>query len=564
MSRLSGDVPGSQALAGPPESTAAPGDAFRSAVEAWIVDDPSEADAAELRTLLAAADWPALAERFADRLHFGTAGLRGPLRAGPAGMNRAVVGRAAAGLAAYLRARNCHGPVVIGYDARHGSNRFALDTAEIMAGAGFETLLLPAALPTPVLSFAVRHFRASAGIMVTASHNPARDNGYKVYLGGDAVTDPAADGAQIVPPVDGEVETAIAAVDRLAEVRRAGTWRLVDNAVTDAYVAAVSALVAPGPRDIRIAYTALHGVGERVARRVFERAGFTVVASVSEQSEPDPDFPTVAFPNPEEPGVMNLVLDLARRTGANIAIANDPDADRCAVACGERMLTGDELGVLLGDHLLSTGVRGRFASTVVSSSMLGRICAAHGIDYAETLTGFKWIVRAGADLAYGFEESLGYCVAPALTRDKDGISAAARAAELAASLATQGKTLLDRLDELSLEYGVHATAQLSVRVSSPSQITDQMRALRAEPPTTLAGVPVAAVEDLLPEADVLRWRAVGDCLRVVIRPSGTEPKLKVYLQVIEPVDDAGLAAARRTAGERIAELRTELAAILGI
>jgi phosphomannomutase len=525
-------------------------------VRAWIEDDPDPRCRAELAALLEAGDEAELAGRFADRLRFGTAGLRGPLRAGPMGMNRAVVGRAAAGLAHFLTTQGLTGPVVIGYDARHGSATFARDTAEIVAGAGLSAQVLPRALPTPVLAFAVRELDASAGVMVTASHNPPRDNGYKVYLGGAGV----GRGAQIVPPADADIEAAIAAVDRLADVPRSADWSWLGEDIVTAYLDAVGGVVGPdGPRELRIAYTPLHGVGGAVLSAALQRAGFAAPLVVPEQAEPDPDFPTVAFPNPEEPGTLDLALDLARTAGADLVIANDPDADRCAAACGGRLLTGDELGVLLADQLIRRGIRGRFATTIVSSSQLGALCAAHELPYTETLTGFKWIVRAGEDLVYGYEEALGYAAAPSVVRDKDGISAALLIAELAAALRRQGQTLLDRLDEISAEHGVHVTAQVSLRVEDLSRITRLMRQLRADPPSRLLDQPVSTVDDLAPAADVLRITADG--VRVVIRPSGTEPKLKAYLQVVEPVTDS-VASAREVAQAKLDRLRAETARLL--
>ena len=525
-------------------------------VQAWIADDVDPAAAAELQALLDAGDPASHAElddRFAAPLTFGTAGLRGPLRAGPNGMNRTVVRRAAAGLAAWLIDHGHAGrPVVVGFDGRHGSSDFARDSAEIFAAAGFDARLMPRVLPTPVLAFSVRHLGAAAGVMVTASHNPPQDNGYKVY---------AADGAQIVPPTDSEIEAAIEAVasTRAVPLDPSGV-AVLDDAVVDAYVAAVSGLIGDGPRELRIVHTAMHGVGTEVFGKVFAAAGFSDVTPVPQQEWPDPDFPTVSFPNPEEPGALDLALALARERGAGIVLANDPDADRCAVAVPTpggpsdwRMLRGDEVGVLLGDWLLRSGIRGTYATTIVSSSLLGAIAARHGVGYAETLTGFKWISRAAPDLVYGYEEALGYAVAPHLVLDKDGVSAALRVAELAATLAADGSSLLTRLDELAAEYGRYATDQVSIRVEDLSIIDDTMRRLRATPPTRLLGAEVA-VEDLLPDADVLRWRVPG--ARVVVRPSGTEPKLKAYLEIVEASGSAEAAATT------LGRLRTEVAALL--
>ena len=525
----------------------------RERVVAWIDDDVDPAAAAELQALLdeggpGAAE---LADRFAGPLTFGTAGLRGPLRAGPNGMNRTVVRRAAAGLATWL-ADHGHGgePVVVGFDARYGSTDFARDSAAIFAAAGFRAYLLPRVLPTPVLAFAVQHLHAAAGVMVTASHNPPQDNGYKVY---------ANDGAQIVPPADREIEAAIQAVGsaRAIPLDEDGVTVLGEELV-DAYVRAIAGLVADGPRELRIVHTAMHGVGTQTLQAVFDRAGFTDVTPVPEQARPDPDFPTVSFPNPEEPGALDLALALARQRDADIVIANDPDADRCAVALpvdGEwRMLRGDQVGVLLADALLASGVRGTYATTIVSSSMLGAMAQRNGVGYAETLTGFKWISRAAPDLVYGYEEALGYAVAPELVRDKDGVSAAVRIADRAARLKADGSSLAARLEDLAAEYGRYVTDQVSIRVDDLSIISDTMERIRTAPPTTLLGHDVT-VEDLLPDADVVRWRWPNG--RVVVRPSGTEPKLKAYLEVIEPSGSATLGE------DAMARLRDEVRKVLG-
>ncbi len=519
-------------------------------IQAWIADDVDPAAAAELQSLVDAHAAAELADRFSGPLLFGTAGLRGPLRAGPNGMNRTVVRRAAAGLAAWLTEHGGSGrPVVVGYDARHGSSDFARDSAAILAAAGFEARLMPRALPTPLLAFAVLHLGAAAGVMVTASHNPPSDNGYKVYV---------ADGAQIVPPADREIEAAIRAVGPSRDIPLdPGGVHVLDASIVTSYVDAVVGLIPDGPRELRIVHTALHGVGTETVRAVFDAAGFVDVISVPEQALPDPDFPTVPFPNPEEPGALDLALALASNREADLVIANDPDADRCAVAVpgpdGWRMLRGDEVGVLLADALLRDGARGTYATTIVSSAMLGALARAHGVGYVETLTGFKWIARAADDLVFGYEEALGYAVAPDLVRDKDGISAALRVAALAAALQRDGSSLLARLDELAARYGRFVTDQVSLRVEDLSLIGDTMQRLRAEPPATLLGAP-AVVEDLLPATDGLRWR--GDGTRVVIRPSGTEPKLKAYLEVEEPSGSA--VAAHAT----LARLRAEVEAAL--
>jgi phosphomannomutase len=531
-------------------------------VSFWMADDPHADDVRELGALFTAATagrGDAIAElrdRFSGPLTFGTAGLRGPLRAGPAGMNAAVVRRAAAGLAAYLTGCGTVGTVVIGYDARHRSREFAHDSAAVLSAAGFQALVLPRPLPTPVLAFAVGYHRAVAGVMVTASHNPPMDNGYKVYLG---------DGAQIAPPADAHIQAAIAAVGSTQAIPLAENFSRLDDAVVSAYVDQIAGLVDPNsPRELSVAYSAMHGVGSLVLRDVFARAGYPAPEVVTAQDEPDADFPTVGFPNPEEPGAMDLLLALMDSSGADLGIANDPDADRCAIASRGRMLSGDEVGVLLADHLLSRGATGTFAASIVSSSLLGKIAAVHRVPYAETLTGFKWIVRApevtGVPLSYGYEEALGYAVAPALVRDKDGISAALLFTELAARLKARGATPRDRLDELAIEHGLHATDQISIRVERLAEIGELMHRLRQAPPAQLLGRDVVT-EDLLPDADVLRFR--GQDLRVILRPSGTEPKLKSYLEVVVPVSpDTGILEARGRAGEELQALRAQVSTLL--
>jgi phosphomannomutase len=536
---------------------------LRHRTEAWIADDPDPFSRAELRGVLAGlpATLTDLADRFAATLTFGTAGLRGPVRAGPNGMNRAVVRGAAAGLCAYLDAAGIAGPVVIGYDARRGSADFAAESAAVVTGAGRAALVLPGPLPTPVLAFAVRRLAAAAGVMVTASHNPPGDNGYKVYLG---------DGAQIVPPADREIEAAIRSVEQLSTVALGEAAQQIDERLVDEYVTTTVHAVLPGKADrgeLRVAYTPLHGVGRDVLLQAFEVAGFAPPAVVATQAEPDPAFPTVAFPNPEEPGATDALIELADEVDADIAIANDPDADRCAVAVpdpdsasGWRLLHGDEVGALLADYLLRHGVKGTYATTIVSSSLLSRLAPARGASAAETLTGFKWIVRAADDLAFGYEEALGYAVAPQVVRDKDGIGAALANADLANELLAEGRTLTDRLDDLAIEFGLHATSQLAVRVKDVTEIADAMARIRAETPTSLLDRPVTSVLDRLPDADVFTLRADG--IRVVVRPSGTEPKLKAYLEVVEPVQGI-IASARATAAERLATLRAEVSAALG-
>ncbi|MEV3999191.1 phospho-sugar mutase [Streptomyces halstedii] len=535
----------------------------------WLAEDPDPETREELAALLDAENHDALAERFAGTLQFGTAGLRGEMGAGPMRMNRSVVVRAAAGLAAYLRANGGTGKlVVIGYDARYKSADFARDTAAVMTGAGLRAAVLPRPLPTPVLAYAIRHLGAVAGVEVTASHNPPRDNGYKVYLG---------DGSQIVPPADAEIAAAIDAVGPLDGVPRPESgWEILGDEVLAAYLARTDTVLAAGsPRTARTVYTAMHGVGTSVLTAAFARAGFPEPVLVTEQADPDPAFPTVAFPNPEEPGAMDLAFATARRSEPDLIIANDPDADRCAVAVpdpsaegGWRMLRGDEVGALLAAHLVDRGVTGVFAESIVSSSLLGRIAEKAGLGYQETLTGFKWIARVDG-IRYGYEEALGYCVDPEGVRDKDGITAALLVAELASVLKERGRTLLDLLDDLALEHGLHATDQLSVRVEDLTVIADAMRRLRENPPTALAGLPVTSAEDLtrgtdlLPPTDGLRYHLTG--ARVIVRPSGTEPKLKCYLEVVVPVPARdGLPEARQTAADLLSGIRRDLAAAAGI
>ncbi|MFC9586070.1 phospho-sugar mutase [Streptomyces yangpuensis] len=536
---------------------------------AWLAEDPDPETAAELAALIGAGDTAELADRFSGTLQFGTAGLRGEIGAGPMRMNRGVVIRAAAGLAAYLKAQgHADGLVVVGYDARYKSADFARDTAAVMTGAGLRAAVLPRPLPTPVLAYAIRHLGAVAGVEVTASHNPPRDNGYKVYLG---------DGSQIVSPADTEIAAEIARVDTLASVPRPESgWEDLGDEVLEAYLARTDAVLTPGsPRGVRTVYTAMHGVGKDVVMAAFARHGFPEPVLVAEQAEPDPAFPTVAFPNPEEPGAMDLAFARAAEVQPDIVIANDPDADRCAVAVptadGWRMLRGDEVGALLAAHLVHKGATGVFAESIVSSSLLGRIAEAAGVGYEETLTGFKWIARVEG-LRYGYEEALGYCVDPEGVRDKDGVTAALLVAELASELKEQGRTLTDLLDDLAMAHGLHATDQLSIRVSDLTVIANAMAQLRAEPPVTLAGLRVVSAEDLtkgtasLPPTDGLRYYLDGAYkARVICRPSGTEPKLKCYLEVVVPVAEASdLASARVTGQEVLDAIKKDLAAAMGI
>ncbi|MBP2474685.1 phosphomannomutase [Crossiella equi] len=548
------------------------GTELRDAAFRWIADDVDPDARLELQKVLASAmagDEAAVAEladRMAGPLTFGTAGLRGPVRSGPNGMNRAVVVRTTAGLGEYLKAEGkAGGVVVVGRDARHGSEAFHTDVAEVLAAAGFDVRVLPRPLPTPVLAFAVRALDAVAGVQVTASHNPPADNGYKVYLDS---------GSQIVPPADQRIEAEIAKTIASVSVARAATWKPVGEDLVESYVARVATLPRGGARELRIAATALHGVGAATLRRVMAAAGFTDLHLVANQEQPDPDFPTVSFPNPEEPGATDELLALAAEVDADLAVALDPDADRCALGLKGpdgtwRMLRGDETGALLGEHVLSTLDRTAHpdplvATTIVSSELLRSIAGAHGARYDETLTGFKWLVRAGdgrgTGLVYAYEEALGHCVDPDHVRDKDGLSAAVLAADLAATLKAAGRSLQDRLDELAVAHGLHQTDQVSLRVEDLTLIAATMRRLRATPVTELAGTGVEQT-DLRPKADVLTLRAPG--LRVLIRPSGTEPKVKAYVEVVTPVAGLdGLAEARAAGQRRLAELREVLTALL--
>ena len=543
-------------------------DDLRTAANAWLSEDPDPDTRAELQALLDAGETAELADRFAGTLEFGTAGLRGAVGAGPNRMNRLVVIRAAAGLCAHLKAKGLTGgPVLIGYDARHKSDVFAQDTAAVVRGAGLDAVLLDRPAPTPVVAFGIRHLKAVAGVVVTASHNPPQDNGYKVYLG---------DGSQIVPPADAEIAAAIAAVGPLESVPRGDDWQTTGDDLLNAYLDRIAELVpADAPRDLSVAYTPLHGVGRLLVEAAVARAGFAVPAVVASQADPDPDFPTVSFPNPEEPGAIDAALELARAMNADIAVANDPDADRCAVAipdasaaAGWRMLRGDELGGLLGEFLLSSRPDGVAACSIVSSSLLGKIAASSGVRYVETLTGFKWIGRV-PDLVFGYEEALGYCVDPVAVKDKDGISTLVRVLQLAARAKSEGRTLQDLLDDLAIKYGLHATDQVSVRVEDLSLISAAMERLRAVPPTALGDYTVDRIDDLaagtgtLPPTDGLRY-TLSEGARVVVRPSGTEPKLKCYLEVVVPVADADVAGARSRAAVGLAGIKQALSTALGL
>ena len=540
--------------------------------ELWAADDPDPATAAELNELIERArsgDQAAfheIADAFDGTLQFGTAGLRGRLGPGSNRMNRVVVARAAAGLAAYLVERGGTS-IVIGYDARRNSDVFAHDTAQIMAAAGISAMVLPHPLPTPVTAFAIHYLGTSAAVMVTASHNPPDDNGYKVYLG---------DGSQIVPPADADISACIARVGAVADIPRSDDYVTLDNGVLDAYIAQADALLPPGPRDITSVYTAMHGVGGEVFVRAARGAGFPEPRPVAAQFAPDGRFPTVSFPNPEEPGAMDLALADARAFGADIIIANDPDADRSSAGIpttdGYRMLTGDEVGWLLGwwtvERMRRSGgpMAGTLAQSIVSGTLLKAIALDAGLDYAVTLTGFKWISRVPG-LVFGYEEALGYCVDPRHVTDKDGITASLLMMEMAAHLKAEGRGIQDVLDDLARTFGLYLTSQVAVRVSDVSLIADAMARLRSNPPRELGGRAVQEVIDLeegaygLPPTNGLVFALEG--ARVIIRPSGTEPKLKCYLQVVTPVDD-DLASAKATGQAEMAALRATVSAALGL
>jgi len=514
-------------------------------VKAWIADDPDQKTVAQLNALITDGDEITLRKYFSGFLQFGTAGLRGPIGPGPSCMNRAVVGRTAAGIASYMKARGMT-RVVIGRDARYGSEDFTKESAEIFAGAGFEVFVLPRPLPTPVLAFATAELKCDVGVMITASHNPPQDNGYKVYIG------PTADGidycaSQIISPTDGFIAKEIAAIESLAAQPRGAKWTVLGEEVLIEYIRR-TALLGNIPGDLKVVYTAMHGVGTETLQRVFNHAGFATLILVDEQCRPDPDFPTVAFPNPEEPGAIDLALQKARDFGADLVIANDPDADRCAAAVddpktGWRMLRGDELGVIFGEWIARSKPAGTFGNSIASSSALRKIAAHYKIDFQEVLTGFKWLAKI-KDLTYGYEEAIGYAVDIKTVNDKDGISAAILLAQIASALKAQGLTLLDLLDEVWARDGFHGTEQISIRVADVARITQLLAGLRQSPPSEIAGYKVSTIDDLaapkdgLPPTDGLRiWLDGG--IRIIIRPSGTEAKLKCYIEVI--TKDAGSA-----------------------
>ena len=531
---------------------------------AWLDQDPDPATRSELERLIETNDVE-LADCFAGRLHFGTAGLRGPLGPGPNRMNRVVVLQSAAGLARYLTehfAPECS--VVIGYDARHNSDVFAHDTASIMQGAGVRAFVLPRPLPTPVLAFAIRHLGASAGVMVTASHNPPQDNGYKVYL---------EDGCQIVPPVDKEIAAMIDSVAssmRVDELPRNDGWQTLDESIVHNYTERALEILGPDEVDRRAevvsVITPMHGVGGRLLEQLLTDAGFAPCARVDAQFDPDPDFSTVAFPNPEEPGAMDLALATAERVRPDVIVANDPDADRCAIGIptpgGDyRMLSGDEVGYALGWWASRRdSSRSTLAQSLVSGGMLKAIADSSTLNYQQTLTGFKWIGRIPT-LRFGYEEALGYCVDPETVRDKDGITAALAVVDLIAELKADSRSILDLLDDLAREHGLYATRQVSLRVADLSTIRDIMDSLRSQPPATVGGRTVETIVDLqqgtdLPPTDGLVLTLAGQG-RIIVRPSGTEPKIKAYLQVVVQVGSS-IDDARETAERQLDDLADDV------
>ncbi len=508
---------------------------LRLEVEEWIANDPDPITSKHLRDWLDSENIEELSKSFNGFLEFGTAGLRGPVRPGPSGMNRAVVGRTAAGIAEFLKSRGLS-KVVIGRDARHGSKEFASESAEIFSGAGLDVYVLPRELPTPVLAFAVNELKMDCGVMVTASHNPAADNGYKVYLGG-IVDGVRYLGSQIVSPTDSEISTLISKVKTPSP--RGANWQTIGEDLIEKYLEKTSS-GAEEAAPSKIVYTAMHGVGTKTLLSLFNSANFSKPILVAEQAEPDPDFPTVIFPNPEEPGAIDLAIKLAIKERADLVIANDPDADRCAIAIKDesdnwRMLRGDELGTLIGHYIAkSSNMTGKvLATTIVSSSALAKIAKSSGAKFVETLTGFKWLSKI-ENLSFGYEEAIGYCVDPMVVNDKDGISAALKIAQINSELLAKGSSIPQYLTEIWGEIGYHRTEQLSIRVSDLSVIKTMLQKLEANPPKKLGNFEITSFEDLtkskLPTVGFRLW--AGENIRIIIRPSGTEPKLKSYIEVI--------------------------------
>ena len=511
-------------------------DQLRGEVQNWIKNDPDTVTAEQLSKWLSEGNELELNRCFNGFLQFGTAGLRGPISPGPSGMNRAVVSRTAAAIVCFMKENNLT-TVVIGRDARHKSADFAKDSAEIFAGAGIKTFVFPQEIPTPVLAFAVNKLNANVGIMVTASHNPATDNGYKVYLG-ESIDGVQYRGSQIISPIDKEISELIMEAD--LSPLRSSKYELVSEDITSDYILATAKL-ATTANNLKIVYTALHGVGMKTLVSVFEKAKFSKPILVTEQAQPDPNFPTTPFPNPEENGVMDLAIKYAKKHDADLVIANDPDADRCAIAISDenqnwRMLRGDEVGVILGKYLIESGkLTGKSVSnSLVSSTLLSKIAKKHGVRFEETLTGFKWISKV-SNLGYGYEEAIGYCVDPAIVNDKDGISAALLIAQLAGELKAKSSSFNSYLQSIGEEFGFHETDQISIRFSDVSEIDNLLSRIRDNPPDQLAGLALETLEDLSKAGKIqttgIRMKYQND-VRVIIRPSGTEPKLKCYIEVV--------------------------------
>ena len=555
-----------------------------SRVQSWIEQDPDAVTKSQLTELVNAAqtDQAALLElqdAFSAPLEFGTAGLRGALGAGPNRMNRVTVLQAASGLAQYLVQQGFSGrKVVIGFDARYNSDVFADDTARVMSGAGLEPVIFSHVVPTPVLAFAIRHLGACAGVMVTASHNPPQDNGYKVYLG---------DGRQIVSPVDEQISKLIKTVTDVREIVQGSPGTFASDDVVETYTSLTSQLIMFGPitdaqrKSVTSVYTAMHGVGWKTLQSVFSASGFNEPNAALQQRDPDPAFPTVAFPNPEEKGALDIAIALAKKNSVDVLLANDPDADRFAAAVSNSSgdwvtLRGDQIGSLLGwwmierVKLTGSNLSGTFANSIVSSMMLESIAKSAGLEYESTLTGFKWVSRVN-NLTFGYEEALGYCVDPDNVSDKDGISAAAMFMEMLAHLKSQEKTIWRVLDELALAHGLHATDQVSVRVTSSDQVALTMAGIRNTPPTKFGGLQVSSIDDLaiglggLPKTDAVIIHLAGNDqiqkARVIVRPSGTEPKIKCYLEVVVRGEDLGIA--QQTADNELKSLAADARPLLG-
>lgn len=557
----------------------------------WIETDPDPATREELERLVEEEDEDELRGRMETTLEFGTAGIRGTVGAGPGRMNRAVVIRTTHGLARYLKARHREGsgPVVVGFDARPTSREFAEDTVGVLAAAGFPVLFFPRYAPTPLVAYAAKHLDAIAAVVVTASHNPPGDNGYKVY---------GADAAQIVPPTDERIQEEIAAapgateVPRLEQAFSSGSPLVseVREDIVDCYWEEVAAVRSRKTgSDLHIVYTPIHGVGKETLFEIMGRAGHRELRAVPQQAEPDGTFPTVDFPNPEEPGALDLALEMARSDGADLVIANDPDADRLAVVVPEagewRSLSGNEVGVLLGDYLLRNDPDPESAivcSSIVSSPMLGAVAARYGARHEMTLTGFKWIVRAGLTLeresggrfVFGYEEALGYTVG-ATVRDKDGISAALIFTDLMADLRDEAQSIVDRLREMWEAHGLWVSAQTSITRTRPEgmeQLRTAIGRLGDDPPREIDGFPVQSVTDFrtggderpawLGEQDLVEL-SLGEKGRVLVRPSGTEPKLKVYVDLRDR-PEAGPSAQRIELFQKAKRLGESLASDLGL